>query len=1106
MSSSSGDLPSVENASAKNSLTGGRDLATLRHDIEHAAHLLPAQGPISVFIHHNTLHAFEELNFDEAVVKGHEVFGCEPYLPESAYARELARGRILNADLIAVVSDDLGERGGAKVMFETRRDFRVALLRFPLYTAPAAELRWYLAESRALSRYRADAPSQLRERFIQETRHWAVRDGRKLLTTGASSGQRAQTAELLHDLVARLDQNEIDQWDDHAWEAFGLTVLWRICRRGAQGLSTGRPARRSERHRDWLFETTDEDADRVVHELLIRFTSAYLDQGLAAWPLPGREQGFFQAFLTLYSGAAGSVASWRRGLRGELKRIQAASLSPIESIAESLELLGVASSEQAEFIAETLLALRGFGGMIWQIEARGDRVPQPLPADSLVEFLAVRLILDRLALRFIADRHGLATEPLDQLRKALRGRRSSSVANQEQLSFQIFHAAQVLGWLPSDLVSLRKDDWRRIGDEFVAFSELERRRLFHAAYERRHRIATLDALAVCPPPAPSTTRPRFQAICCLDEREESFRRHLEEVAPDIATFGAAGFFGVAMYYKGAADAHYTPLCPAVMQPSHWVEEQGRDEVVARNDRRAGARRLLGRIVHRLHLSSRTFSLGAMLSATVGIVAGIPLVARVLFPRGTSRIRRTAAHWLDSDETRLLIERVATQPSPSAEGIGFSLDEMAALTERLLRDIGLTDQFARFVFVIGHGSTSLNNPHESAHDCGACGGGRGGPNARAIAMMFNDPRVRQMLAARGLTIPDDTCFVGAMHNTCDDSLTYFDLSGVAAAYRAEMMECRDLLAVACERNAHERSRRFESAALWQTPATALRHVEARSQDIAEVRPEYGHATNAVCVVGRRGRTRNLFMDRRAFLVSYDPLQDPDGAPILSRILAAVVPVCGGISLEYYFSFVDSPGWGCGTKLPHNITSLVGVMDGAASDLRTGLPWQMVEVHEPVRLLIVIETTPEILLGIIERNPTVARMCRNRWVQLVALSPDSNRMRVFDGERFVAYAPESTSLPVARSSIDWYRGWRDHLGYAVIDPTAKDNDDETLECREFAPKLREQGAIQRSLGDLAAAETETIATSDMPTVRDLGRGEQDGHELPTTLPTAKRQSER
>jgi uncharacterized protein YbcC (UPF0753/DUF2309 family) len=108
---------------------------------------------------------------------------------------------------------------------------------------------------------------------------------------------------------------------------------------------------------------------------------------------------------------------------------------------------------------------------------------------------------------------------------------------------------------------------------------------------------------------------------------------------------------------------------------------------------------------------------------------------------------------------------------------------------------------------------------------------------------------------------------------------------------------------------------------------------------------------------------LFLDRRTFLNSYDPTQDNAEAKILERIVQAVIPVCAGISLEYFFSFVDPAGYGCGTKLPHNIVSLLGVMDGAASDLRTGLPWQMVEIHEPVRNLFILETTPEQFLGIL-----------------------------------------------------------------------------------------------------------------------------------------------
>ena len=103
------------------------------------------------------------------------------------------------------------------------------------------------------------------------------------------------------------------------------------------------------------------------------------------------------------------------------------------------------------------------------------------------------------------------------------------------------------------------------------------------------------------------------------------------------------------------------------------------------------------------------------------------------------------------------------------------------------------------------------------------------------------------------------------------------------------------------------------------------------------------------------------------------------------MAAVVPVCAGISLEYYFSFVDNDRYGCGTKLPHNVTGLVGVMDGHASDLRTGLPWQMVEIHEPVRILFVVETTPDRLSKVIDASPSLNQLVGNRWIALPPLIP-------------------------------------------------------------------------------------------------------------------------
>ncbi len=519
---------------------------------------------------------------------------------------------------------------------------------------------------------------------------------------------------------------------------------------------------------------------------------------------------------------------------------------------------------------------------------------------------------------------------------------------------------------------------------------------------------------------------------CIDEREESLRRHIEEVAPDAVTFGTAGFFSIAMYYRGAADAHYIPLCPAVMRPRHYVVEQVVGPLEEEHRRVARTRRALGMMLHRFHTGTRSIGLGTVLTAVVGVLASIPLVARTLFPRLTAQLRRRVGWFVAPPTTRLQLERTDPEPGPDGEHQGFTLGEMTDIAEKVLREIGLTSGFARLVLVIGHGSTSMNNPHESAHDCGACGGARGGPNGRALAQILNDRRVREGLTSRGLIIPEESVFVGGMHNTSNESVTFYDVDLVPESHRAEFEAVRANVEEAGERDAHERCRRFYSAPLTSSLTAARLHVEGRAEDLAQVRPEWGHATNALCIVGRREWSRGLFLDRRAFLSSYNPQQDDAQGTNLAGILQAVVPVCAGISLEYYFSYVDNNGWGCGTKLPHNIASLIGVMDGAKSDLRTGLPWQMVEIHEPVRILFVVETTPEIIVGIMDRNPGIGRLFRNRWVHLAVIDSKTMRLSVFAGGVFAPYQPQASVLPQAASSADWYRGWRDHLEFAEVAP--------------------------------------------------------------------------
>src|SRR5690606_16857536 len=144
--------------------------------------------------------------------------------------------------------------------------------------------------------------------------------------------------------------------------------------------------------------------------------------------------------------------------------------------------------------------------------------------------------------------------------------------------------------------------------------------------------------------------------------------------------------------------------------------------------------------------------------------------------------------------------------------------------------------------------------------------RGGPNARLFAAMANHPSVRAGLADRGIEIPEDTWFVGGYHDTSSDDLELFDLDVVPLAQRRRLERVKASLDMARAWDAHERSRRFEAAETAYTPDEALRHVEERAEHLAEPRPEYGHCTNAVCIVGRRSLTRGLFLDRRAFLSS------------------------------------------------------------------------------------------------------------------------------------------------------------------------------------------------------------------------------------------------
>ncbi|MEO7394129.1 MAG: DUF2309 domain-containing protein [Chitinophagaceae bacterium] len=478
----------------------------------------------------------------------------------------------------------------------------------------------------------------------------------------------------------------------------------------------------------------------------------------------------------------------------------------------------------------------------------------------------------------------------------------------------------------------------------------------------------------------------LQAIFCIDEREDSIRRHIEAVDKKAETFGAPGFFGVEFYFQQEGGKFYDKLCPAPVTPKYLIKEHGAKSI--RKDEL-----IYTKLTHGI-LS------GFLLSISFGFWAFVKKIQLLFNPKMSPAISNAYGHM---DKLSLLtIENKNPTDVENGLQIGYTLDEMVTRGENFLRGIGMVKNFAPIIYFVAHGSSSANNPHHGAHDCGACSGRPGATNARVQSYILNHKRVREVLATKGIVIPDTTQFIGSMHDTAADVWGYYDENILTTANAQQHLLNKQNFESALNLNAKERSRRFASINTKQELEQVRKAIHSRSVSLFEPRPELGHGTNTLAIIGRRQTTKGLFLDRRAFLNSYDYSTDPDGA-ILTAVMRPIGLVCGGINLEYYFSRVDNIKMGAGTKLPHNVVGLFGVANSSDGDLRPGLPWQMIEVHDPVRLMVIVEHQPDIVLKAIQSSPEVFEWYKNEWVHIVALHPEEKQFYYFKNGAFEKYEP-------------------------------------------------------------------------------------------------------
>lgn len=668
------------------------------------------------------------------------------------------------------------------------------------------------------------------------------------------------------------------------------------------------------------------DVSRFVHPVLFRLLSQYFDQGISVWRMPHVQDGLFESVRRLTQESWLPLKPFSSNVAQDL--LQEGPLQACETV---LNAFVGKPAHHLRYLTEMCLEHPGWSGMVHMIQTQPEGLLSRRNA-SLLDLCALELIAEYATVKHHLGNVPCLTQPHEN---------------------------------PLDIVA---DSTCPPPNESQLAEEL-----WQEAWERSYVNNVFATLAQVPTPQ-SEPAYQTQVFFCIDDRECSVRRHLEEVNPSIETYASAGFYGVDCVFQGAEDALPFKHCPVPVQPRHLIRE------VKKGNKKTGFAR-----AHHFESGANTFFRGYLTTQTLGLWSAVRLAFSVfrpsLIPPELSSLRRVEPDFdLDIENAN---------QSLHGYQVGYSPSEMADRVLGQLKSTGaLAASLKDLIVFLGHGASSVNNPYFAAYDCGACSGKPGSPNARAFASMANRQDVRDILKERGVNIPSTTWFVGGLHDTTRDEAQFFDLDKLPPTHRQRFLQFERDMKTALGRNAQERCTKFEGIGVMPTAKHAHNEVRQRSVAIFEPRPELNHAGNAGCIVGRRSLTRGVSLDRRMFLNSYDPTTDLDG-DILVNILAAVVPVCGGINLEYFFSRTDHLRYGSGTKLPHNINGLIGVANGVEGDLLTGLPTQMTELHPPLRLSLIVEQSPDVALHAAQKNPAVFEWIRNDWVKFFVITPTQHQ---------------------------------------------------------------------------------------------------------------------
>ncbi|MHB8481474.1 MAG: DUF2309 domain-containing protein [Nitrospiria bacterium] len=625
-----------------------------------SSEIISRYWPMSTFVHHNPLHGLENLHFEEAVRRGDQLLGGKGYLSNDLFRDYFRSGRIhlhhIDAALKTLARDKYVALGARDISHS--EVLRAHLLKG--ITAPAEET--------------LDAQINRRpDRTLIKTLA-----GHLTGTCVASSTDKA-TSRLIHaDLSSPGRRSTLAAWCD--------------CTLGSQIMDQ-------------------------INGQSIKWCEAFLDEGHATWPMPGRENGFYGAWKFL-AGQEWSPC----GITDSRRKIAGLPTSPEDALIEHLTALGIPSEDWQDYLSLHLAALPGWAGFIkWRSDQNDYKWQQVYPVD-LAQYLAVRVWYERELVQKVC-REALGIDgnfgaiSADMQRLGSRGAQSAregahvgtGKCQQDRArvrdgeypgparapliaAWRLLALANALEIVPAVLMETAPEKLRGVLEWLNAFPESEHGPVWLKALEAGYQeqlvgklmsnLPNLRAASDDGKDSQRMVRPQAQAVFCIDVRSESFRRHLE-ASGDYDTFGFAGFFTVFIRCRALGSHHDTDQFPVMMKAKNAVREVPRTYQGQLFTRHQARTKLLHAGHELLHDLKENVVTPYVAVESLGWFYSLPLIGKTVFADGyrrwTARLRRI---FVPPVATTLTVDKLSRE----------EVEEMLAAEQRAVIRRALQERF------------------------------------------------------------------------------------------------------------------------------------------------------------------------------------------------------------------------------------------------------------------------------------------------------------------------------------------------------------------------------------------------------------------------------